>query len=337
MTIINEDHRKLLIDIFFAVIITIGLEKFLHTFLLGHLQKLSSFDIPILLNTFSAPAILFNMFLFFAAYFWVISHWIFYHELIKKYPYYRCTKFLVDVAIFSIMFVIINISFSSYGNATFSLFILLIVIWYFFACLWHLSDRGLRPLRLYLVRHIERLATFIPLLVLSYDPFSISHTYGWYSYVIASSVIVAMIAWNVQRLKKYVHRDLREYDCDYLRGYPGCNSRISGGRISWEIDKKRKTDNNNNERGHIIFKGTNSNSSKICIRFDDILEADMKSGRPELNEDRVVMQITCKYENGDIVKPVFGLKYELIRGVLDGIDELISQDRKLISLSQIDR
>ena len=161
-TFINsDDHRKLLIDIFFAVIITIGFEKFLHTFLLPNIDKLDSFDIPTLLSAFSAPPLIFNMFFFFVAYFWVISHWIFYHELIKKYPYYRCGKFLVDVAIFSIMFVIINLSFLAYDDTILPLFILLIAIWYLFACMWHLSDSGLRPLRRYLDQHIARLLTFV--------------------------------------------------------------------------------------------------------------------------------------------------------------------------------
>jgi hypothetical protein len=227
----SEDHRKLLIDIFFAVIITIGFEKFLHTFLLPNIDKLESFDIPTLLSTFSAPPLIFNLFFFFVTYFWVISHWIFSHELIKKYPYYRCGKFLVDVTIFSIMFVIINISFLAYNNAILPLFILLIVIWYLFACFWHLSDRGLRPLQRYLTFHLLRLATFVPLLVLAYDPFSVGHTYDWYRYIIMSSVIVAMIVWNVHRLKKYLDRDLKEYNCDYVEGHPDWSHQTKGGKL----------------------------------------------------------------------------------------------------------
>jgi hypothetical protein len=327
MTVISEDHRKLLIDIFFAVIITIGLEKFLHTFLLGHIHTLNSFDISTLLNTFSAPEILFNMFFFFAAYFWVISHWVFYHELIKKYPYYRCGKFLVDVAIFSIMFVIINISFSAYNNAILSLFILLIAIWYFFACLWHLSDKGLRPLHRYLSGHIERLATYLTLLALSYDPFSISQDHDWYRYVIMSSVIIAMIVWNVHRLNRYIDRDIREYNSDYIKGCPDLNSPHNGGKLSLEIYKRKIKYTNNKREDKIIFKAPDSEDIPILAK--DIFEASIISGNEELDEDDGMIQIICRYKNSDTVTPIFRLKNDIIRGVLAGINELIREDKKL--------
>jgi hypothetical protein len=243
----TEDHRKLLIDIFFAVIITIVFEKFLDHFFVPNIVKLDSFDIPTLLSTFSAPLIL-NMLFFFVVYFWVISHWIFYHELIKKYPYYRCGKFLVDVAIFSIMFVIISISILAYDNAILPLFIFLIIIWYLFACLWHLSDIGLRPLRRYLKSHAYILATSVPLLVLAYDPFTLDFSFEWYRYTITSSVIVAMIVWSVHRLKKYLDRGLREYNCDYVGGHPewSCDQ-TKGGKLRMEIYKNTKKFKNNND------------------------------------------------------------------------------------------
>jgi len=65
------DYRELLIDIFFAIIITVGLEKFLYDFLLTNLHKLSSFDTSSLISIFAVPETSINTFLFFAAYFWV--------------------------------------------------------------------------------------------------------------------------------------------------------------------------------------------------------------------------------------------------------------------------
>lgn len=341
MTFINcEDHRKLLIDIFFAVIITIGFEKFLHTFLLPHIDKLDSFDIPTLLNTFSAPPLIFNMFFFFVAYFWVISHWIFYHELIKKYPYYRCGKFLVDVAIFSIMFVIINISFSAYEIAILPLFILLIAIWYLFACLWHLSDRGLRPLHTYLKPHVERLATYVPLLVLAYDPFSLSPTYEWYRYIIMSSVIVAMIVWNVYRLKKYLDRDWREYNCDYIEGLPGWSSQSKGGKLLIEVYKNSKKVKNNNKgrkdrKDGMTFVAPNPGKKfipakkvlegRIIARINEGLEEE----KDEEEDDDVMIELPW-HENGNIVKPIFKVKEKTVREVLAGINELIREDKKVL-------
>src|SRR5262249_37171160 len=73
---VEEDYRKLLIDIFFAVILTVGLDSFLSDFLIKDENMF-----------FSHVWALIDILFFISTFFWVVSHWVFYHELIKKYPY----------------------------------------------------------------------------------------------------------------------------------------------------------------------------------------------------------------------------------------------------------
>ena len=73
------------------------------------------------------------------AFFWVVSHWVVYNILVTKlYPYKNWKKFFVDVALFSLMPVTLNLSLYAYQN--FFLFILSIIIWHSLAFGWHLCD-----------------------------------------------------------------------------------------------------------------------------------------------------------------------------------------------------
>jgi hypothetical protein len=219
---IIADTRELLIDIFFAIIIAVGFENFVQHFILTEVLKPSS-DLFSITGKFLTTGILIDTLFFFASYFWVISHWVFYHELIEKYPYYNWWKFFVDISLFSIMFLIVNISYSVYStneinNAIASLFILLLAIWYLLSCLWHLADRKLRPVRTYLHRHIKRIVTYAVLFVLLYVPLATGQIIPWHQNSIMMGVIVAMIVWNIHRLSKFLKRDLREYRLEDIRG-----------------------------------------------------------------------------------------------------------------------
>ena len=73
------------------------------------------------------------------AFFWVVSHWVVYNILVTKlYPYKNWKKFFVDVALFSLMAVTLNLSLYAYQN--FFLFILSIIIWHSLAFGWHSCD-----------------------------------------------------------------------------------------------------------------------------------------------------------------------------------------------------
>lgn len=325
------DYRELLIDIFFAIIITIGLERFLYDFLLTNLHKSSSFDTASLISIFAVPATSINTFLFFAAYFWVISHWVFYHELIKKYPYYNQRKFFVDVILFSIMFVVISISYSAYDNEIGQLFILLIVIWYFFACLWHLSDKELRPVRRYVVPHVKRLVTYAGLLLLLYSPLMVYHIIPLYRAYVMGAMIIAIITWNVHRLSKFMGRDLSEFRCDYIRGFPGWDFPRKEGRLELERnpmkckirDKKKDT---------ITFypKGyAKGSSNKIDVPAENVIDATIIT-----SEDDLLLEINYLDKNRDI-KLVLNLDDQVILGVQNTIKRLSRHDRKM-SMAQLD-
>lgn len=174
--------------------------------------------------------ILFNMLFFFVTLFWFLCHWIFYHELIQKYPYYRWRKFFVDIAIFALMFMILSTSYQIYvkdkdGNfkiKNFHLFMLLIISWYILAILWHLSDRKLRTLRWHLRAHYWRLGTFISLFFLSFkwssslvyhllfESFLSYETYEeGVRYVIMVIVMGAIIGYSIKRLTMFIRKNER--------------------------------------------------------------------------------------------------------------------------------
>lgn len=325
------DYRELLIDIFFAIIITVGLEKFLYDFLLTNLHKLSSFDTSSLISIFAVPETSINTFLFFAAYFWVISHWVFYHELIKKYPYYNQRKFFVDVTLFSIMFVVISISYSAYDIEISQLFILLVVVWYFFACLWHVADKELRPVGRYVRQHIMRLVTYVALLLLLCSPFSVYHIIPLYRAGVMGAMIIAMIAWNVIRLSKYLSRDFSEFRCDYVRGYPGWDSQRKKGKLELVRNPmKCKIRDKKNDTITFYPKGyAKGSSDKINVPAENVIDATIIT-----SEDDLLLEINYLDKNEDI-KLVLNLDDQVILGVQNTIKKLSRHDRKM-SMAQLD-
>jgi hypothetical protein len=322
------DYREILVDIFFAIIITIGFEGFIHRFFIGDvMSQLNSFDITSLINVFSAPEILIDTLFFFATFFWVISHWVFYHELIDRYPYYNSWKFFVDITLFSIMFVIINISYLADDKAITPLFILLVAIWYFFSCFWHLSDKTLRPVARYLKPHIKRLATYSGLLVLLYDPLSMSQITPWYRYGIMVAMIVAMITWNIHRLSRFIGRDLREYRCDYVRGYPGWYKPYEGGTLLL-VKYPMKGKSGAKEKDKITFS-TGSHSKEIIeILPENVNHVSTTTLRNEPSADDLMLEIAYKDENGKDITLVLKLSGQVISGVKKAIQELCKRNRK---------
>lgn len=216
--VIFEDHRKTLIDIFFAVIITVGWVGFITDFAKEPLRSLDFSDI-LKLHHGNIPLV-FNTLFFSAAFFWVISHWVFYHVLIREHPYNMWRKFFVDIVLFSLMAVIILTSFLIYDkkpnltnspnltNPKFSLFIISIAIWHGLACLWHLSDISVRSIRKDLKNHFVRsiiyLAIFLFFLIMtSFLGFSNNE---WFRHAIMIVIILLMISFNAERLYNFIGR-----------------------------------------------------------------------------------------------------------------------------------
>jgi hypothetical protein len=333
---IIADYRELLVDIFFAIIITVGFEKFLHVFFLENIFKINSFELMSVVDIFSDPAVAFNTLVFFATYFWVISHWVFYHELIEKYPYYNYKKFFVDIALFSLLFVIINMSFSAYNGINANLFVFLLVTWYSIATLWHLSDRGLRPLKAYIIPHLERILCYSILLALLYDPLSLEEAIPWYRHFVMICVIVAMISWNVFRLTEFLRRDIREYTCNYKTGDPTRSSRPNIGTLTlkkYPIKKKFGKEPVNERQNLIKFK-SNTYSDVITILAKNLIDVNLVTNETESSANRGMIEIDYRDKNEKIIKIVLELQNELIEGVEKGINDLQSRNKKFKMLDK---
>ncbi|MFQ5940762.1 MAG: hypothetical protein ACE5KA_03585 [Nitrososphaerales archaeon] len=111
--------------------------------------------------------------------------------------------------------------------------------------------------------------------------------------------------------------DTREYDCDYVEGYPGWNSQIEGGKLL--LERRREGKNK------ILF---NADSKEIVISAEKITNAQIISRKKGLHEHELMIQISLK-DNGRTIKPVFNLHDDIISGVLAGINELVSEDKLL--------
>jgi hypothetical protein len=338
---IIADYREILIDIFFAIIIVVGFDRFIRDFLLDHMEEISS------------PSIMLDIFFFFTAYFWVITHWVSYHELITKYPYYRWRKFFVDIFLFSLMFIIINISFLADQYEISLLLVWLLMIWHLSACLWHLSDEGLRPLQLYLKLHSRRVITYAALLLFLYDPLgmffpifvggiafpifvllpleitgmlslaAITDIFSSYQLGVMVIVILAMISWNVDRLRRFTRRDSRFYLCTYISGYPGRNMSNEGQLelIRYPIKKKL------GGKDTIIFKSDNLDPMEILAKDINYVKVEPD----QINKTDLRLQICCKFwqSNGTDkdITILFDLNDEIIASVGEGIKELLNRNR----------
>jgi hypothetical protein len=200
----KTDHRVLLTNIFFGGIITIGLNHFLFDFLLREEQKLYIFDI----------SVLFDFLFFLTAFFWVISQWVIYHELIKQYPYgvgYR--RFFIDIARFSLMFIILNTSFLAHTR--FFTLILSITFWHVLALIWHLWNRELESdVGVQLRAHVRSVISYaiISLIFLLVQSF-LYPPYGMIIIVvIMTAAIGCMVIFNATRLHYVLDNSISKYN-----------------------------------------------------------------------------------------------------------------------------
>jgi len=186
----------LLINVFFGGIITVGLNRFLFDFLLPQEPKLYHFDIPVL----------FDFLFFIIAFFWVVSQWVIYHELIKKYPYGISNgRFFIDIVRFSLMFIILNTSFLAHTR--FFALILSITIWHAVSLVWHLWNRELEyKVRTHIRVHIISVISYasISIVFLIMQPLLIQPYGIIINYVIMMAAIASMILFNVARLHYFL-------------------------------------------------------------------------------------------------------------------------------------
>jgi hypothetical protein len=112
--------------------------------------------------------------------------------------------------------------------------------------------------------------------------------------------------------------DTREYDCDYVEGYPGWKSQLEGGKLLLERHRDGKN--------KLLFR---ADSKEIAIPAEKISDAKIISRKKGLHEHDLMIEITCKDEGGRTVRPIFNLHDDIITGVLAGINELVGEDRLL--------
>ncbi len=117
--------------------------------------------------------------------------------------------------------------------------------------------------------------------------------------------------------------DVREYPCDYVEGHPNIKNTIEGGKIILERDASGKN--------RIIFRG---DSSEIVMPAENILSAQLIA-RKGLHKDDLMIRIAYRDASGKIIKPVFNINDEIIRGVMAGIEELVGEDKILKSIEHI--
>lgn len=116
--------------------------------------------------------------------------------------------------------------------------------------------------------------------------------------------------------------DIRGYPSDYVRGYPGWESPIEGGQLFLERNKTGKD--------RIIFRGPDS--KEFIIMAENISNTDIITK----NNNDLLVEIDYKEEStGKTLKPVLNLSDNIIRGIIGGINEMITEDREMKRIQQV--
>jgi hypothetical protein len=124
--------------------------------------------------------------------------------------------------------------------------------------------------------------------------------------------------------KETTKLDQLEYKCDYIEGYPGWGSQVHDGKI---ILQKQKSGFD-----RIVFESPDG--EQFTIPTTKIEKATIISRRKGLGENDLMLEITCKDKNGNIINPILNLSDDIIAGVLAGINELVAEETYLKSLHQ---
>ena len=117
-------------------------------------------------------------------------------------------------------------------------------------------------------------------------------------------------------------KQVLEYDCDYVGGFPGWSRSVNGGQLILERSK--------DSSDRIIF--VSPDSKKISINASSVTEANIISGKVGYHKDDKMIQIKCTDSKNRTIRPIFNIHDDIIRGVLAGIDELVGEDKVLRQL-----
>lgn len=113
--------------------------------------------------------------------------------------------------------------------------------------------------------------------------------------------------------------DQREFDCDYIEGYPGWGSQVTGGRLILVREKKGSD--------KLIFESPDRKQFEIAAK--DIEKTSIISRKKGLHEHDLMIEITCKNKSHKTVHIVLNLSDDIIAGVLAGINEIVAEDKYL--------
>ncbi len=117
--------------------------------------------------------------------------------------------------------------------------------------------------------------------------------------------------------------DTREYDCDYVEGYPGWNSQVEGKLL---LERHREGKN------RILFR---ADLKEIVIPAEKISNAQIISRRKGLQKGDLMIQISAKDADDKRLKPIFNVHDHIISGVLVGINELVGEDKLLKAVEHV--
>jgi hypothetical protein len=113
--------------------------------------------------------------------------------------------------------------------------------------------------------------------------------------------------------------DRREFDCDYVQGFPGWQSEITGGKLVL-VRERKGTDK-------LIFEAPNR--KQIEIPAKDLEKASITSRKKGLNEHDLMLEIVYKDKNRKTHHVILNLADDIIAGVLAGINEIVTEDKYL--------
>ena len=117
-------------------------------------------------------------------------------------------------------------------------------------------------------------------------------------------------------------KQILQYDCDYVGGFPGWSYSITGGKLILE-----RTMGSGDK---IIF--VSPDSKKISINASSVIDANIISGKAGYHKDDKMIQIKCTNSKNKTIRPIFNVNDDNIRGILAGIDELVGEDKVLRQL-----
>lgn len=104
-----------------------------------------------------------------------------------------------------------------------------------------------------------------------------------------------------------------QYNCDYVEGYPGWRGTVGGKMI---LEKKEGGD-------RLIFEA--QDGEQITIPAGKIEKAAIVLRKKGLKQNDLLLEITCKNKDGDVINPVLNFSDDTIALALSGINHLVEK------------